>query len=100
MSLSPSVLPTLYDYYTGGGIHAGLNADQPNFTLNNRNITIYSGSVHYFRVPRQYWRDRLRKARAAGLNAIETYVPWNLHEPEKEWYVKHFNLEKYLVPKL
>ncbi len=30
-----------------------------------------SGSLHYFRVPRQLWRDRLTKARAMGLNAIQ-----------------------------
>nr|CAI5868158.1 unnamed protein product [Callosobruchus analis] len=47
-------LPTLYDYYTQGGITSGLSADQPYFTLNNRNISIYSGAVHYFRVPSKY----------------------------------------------
>jgi beta-galactosidase len=31
-------------------------------------------------VPRAYWRDRLRKARAMGLNTVETYVFWNMHE--------------------
>ncbi|KAJ9591361.1 hypothetical protein L9F63_002119, partial [Diploptera punctata] len=40
-----------------------------------------SGEFHYFRAPRAYWRDRLRKMRAAGLNAISTYVEWNQHEP-------------------
>lgn len=75
-------LPSLYEYYTGGGITQGLSVDQPHFTLNNKNISLYSGSMHYFRVPPQYWRDRLRKMRAAGLNAVQTYVPWNLHEPE------------------
>lgn len=75
-------LPTLYEYYTAGGINAGLSVDQKYFTLNERNITLYSGALHYFRVPREYWRDRLRKMRAAGLNAVETYVPWNLHEPQ------------------
>ena len=42
---------------------------------------IISGTIHYPRVPREYWRDRLRKARAMGLNTVETYVFWNLHEP-------------------
>lgn len=80
--MSLAVLPSLYEYYATGGIHTGLNADKPHFTLNDRNITIYSGALHYFRVPKTYWRDRLRKLRAAGLNAVETYVPWNLHEPQ------------------
>ncbi|GJQ86289.1 hypothetical protein Trydic_g8985 [Trypoxylus dichotomus] len=75
------VAPTLYEYYTAGGIQAGLSVNEPYFTLNNRNLTIYSGAMHYFRVPQEYWRDRLRKMRAAGLNTVETYVPWNLHEP-------------------
>ena len=79
-------LPTLYEYYTAGGIKTGLSDSQSYFTLNEREITIYSGAVHYFRVPREYWRDRLRKLRAAGLNAVETYVPWNLHEPHKGVY--------------
>ncbi|KAJ8930104.1 hypothetical protein NQ314_017132 [Rhamnusium bicolor] len=74
------ILPTSYEYYTSGGINSGLSADQTYFTLNDRNISIYSGALHYFRVPRAYWRDRLRKFRAAGLNTVETYIPWNLHE--------------------
>ena len=39
-----------------------------------------SGSAHYFRMPNQYWRDRLRKIKAAGLNAVSTYVEWSQHE--------------------
>ena len=39
------------------------------------------GSIHYFRIPRQYWKDRLFMMKEAGLNAITANVPWNLHEP-------------------
>ena len=39
-----------------------------------------SGSMHYSRIPSQYWRDRLSLMHAAGLNAVQTYVPWNFHE--------------------
>lgn len=74
-------LPTNYEYYTSDGISSGLSADQPYFTLNGKNFSIYSGAMHYFRVPRAHWRDRMRKMRAAGLNTLETYVAWNLHEP-------------------
>lgn len=77
-----STLPTNYEYYTGDGVKQGLNANQTYFTLNDKLIQIYSGAMHYFRVPRPYWRDRLKKLRAAGLNTVETYVPWNLHEPK------------------
>ncbi len=37
--------------------------------------------MHYTRIPRAYWRDRFRMARAMGLNTITTYVFWNVHEP-------------------
>lgn len=50
------------------------------FVLDGRSVQIRSGSVHYFRIPRAYWRDRLLRARAMGLNAVQTVVPWNWHE--------------------
>ncbi len=52
------------------------------FMRDGKPYQIISGSIHYPRVPREYWRDRLRKARAMGLNTVDTYVFWNLHEPK------------------
>lgn len=43
---------------------------------------IISGSMDFQRIPRAYWQDRLRKARALGLNTITTYVYWNALEPQ------------------
>lgn len=57
-------------------------SDTQHFLLDGQPLRLFSGEMHYFRVPREYWRDRFRKARAMGLNAICTYMPWNLHEPE------------------
>lgn len=51
------------------------------FTLDGKPFVIRSGEIHYPRVPRAYWRDWFKKARAMGLNTITTYVFWNLHEP-------------------
>ena len=51
------------------------------FLLNDEPFRILSGALHYFRVVPEYWRDRLEKMRAFGLNTVETYVAWNLHEP-------------------
>ncbi|KAG5285962.1 hypothetical protein AALO_G00009470 [Alosa alosa] len=45
-----------------------------------------SGSIHYNRIPRVYWKDRLLKMYMAGLNAIQTYIPWNFHELDPELY--------------
>ncbi len=44
---------------------------------------ILSGAMHYFRIHPDYWRDRLVKLRQCGLNTVETYVAWNLHEPRE-----------------
>lgn len=51
------------------------------FFLDGKPFSIYSGAIHYFRVPREYWEDRLLKLKAAGFNTVETYTCWNLHEP-------------------
>lgn len=47
-------------------------------------IRILSGAIHYFRVIPEYWKDRLLKLKACGLNTVETYVAWNFHEPKKD----------------
>src|SRR5580704_3256988 len=56
------------------------------FVLVGKPFQIISGEMHYARIPREYWHDRLRKARAMGLNTISTYVFWNLHEPKPGVY--------------
>ena len=53
------------------------------FYLDGRPFQIISGGIHYFRVLPEYWEDRLRKLKALGCNTVETYVPWNMHEPKK-----------------
>ncbi|MDE3104504.1 MAG: beta-galactosidase [Acidobacteriota bacterium] len=50
------------------------------FVLDGKPFRILSGEMHYPRIPREYWRARLRMARAMGLNTITTYVFWNEHE--------------------
>lgn len=56
------------------------------FVLDGKPFRVLAGEMHYARVPRAYWRDRLRKAKAMGLNTITTYVFWNVHEPEPGVY--------------
>lgn len=53
------------------------------FFLNGKPFRVYSGAMHYFRTLPEYWEDRLLKLKLAGFNTVETYVCWNLHEPEK-----------------
>ncbi|XP_049939911.1 beta-galactosidase-1-like protein 2 isoform X1 [Schistocerca serialis cubense] len=79
-------LQPVLKYYQGSSIESGLVADADGFHLNNKNLTIFSGALHYFRVHPSYWEDRIAKISALGLVAVETYVPWNLHEPEEGVY--------------
>ena len=69
---NPKNLQTLYQYFEGDGINSGLRAEERDwFELNGKKFRIFSGSLHYFRVHPAYWRDRLKKYRAAGLDVID-----------------------------
>jgi beta-galactosidase len=60
---------------------SALTTTPDGFLLHGEPFRIISGALHYFRVHPDQWPDRLRKARLMGLNTVETYIPWNLHEP-------------------
>ncbi|MGW6204725.1 beta-galactosidase [Streptomyces sp. NPDC055089] len=51
------------------------------FRIDGKPVRLLSGALHYFRVHEAQWEHRLSMLRAMGLNCVETYVPWNLHEP-------------------
>ncbi len=51
------------------------------FVYDSKPIKIYSGEMHYSRIPKEYWRHRLQMVKAMGLNAVATYVFWNYHNP-------------------
>jgi len=53
------------------------------FLMDGKPYTILSGAMHYFRIPREYWLDRLTKLKECGFNTVETYTCWNLHEKEE-----------------
>jgi Glycosyl hydrolases family 35 len=51
-------------------------------TIDGQDTFIFSGAFHYFRCPKELWRDRFAKIKEAGFNTVETYVAWNVHEPD------------------
>ena len=53
------------------------------FLLDGKPFQIISGEMHYPRIPRAAWRQRMRMAKAMGINTIGTYAFWNVHEPER-----------------
>ncbi|HEY4721272.1 MAG TPA: beta-galactosidase, partial [Anaerolineae bacterium] len=46
--------------------------------INDQPLYLLSGVIHFFRWPKAEWRDILLKAKAGGLNTIDTVIPWNL----------------------
>ncbi len=42
------------------------------FVVGGRKTRLLSGAIHYFRVVPAYWKDRLLRLKAAGLNTVET----------------------------
>jgi len=60
--------------------------DRLSYSIYGERAFINSAAIHYFRMPRAEWRDVLVKAKLAGMNCIDTYVAWNVHEPEEgQW---------------
>lgn len=53
------------------------------FIINGQKTKLISGALHYFRMVPEQWEDSLYNLKAMGCNTVETYVPWNMHEPFK-----------------
>ncbi len=70
-----------------------LTVEKDGFYLNGEPFRFIAGAIHYFRVPRAYWRDRLLKLKACGFNAVETYVAWNLHQPTEDVFLYEDDLD-------
>ncbi|XP_074312942.1 beta-galactosidase 13-like [Silene latifolia] len=68
------------------GKQLGVTYDSRSLLINGRREFLYSGSVHYPRLPMEMWGDILDKCKEGGLNVIQTYVFWGLHEPVKGQY--------------
>ncbi|KAI7843402.1 hypothetical protein COHA_003000 [Chlorella ohadii] len=69
----------------GGSGSFGIKDDQ--LILDGKPIQVISGSMHYFRIHPSLWEDRLARAAAMGINTVEVYTPWNMHEPYPGQYV-------------
>ena len=52
------------------------------FYANGKPVFLIAGSMDYFRIPSELWRDRLLQAKRGGINCIASYIAWNWHEAE------------------
>lgn len=57
-----------------------VNFENKNFKVDGKNTFFFGGEVHYFRIPKDEWEDRIIKVKQAGGNLVSTYIPWIIHE--------------------
>ncbi|MFS8010459.1 putative beta-galactosidase [Helianthus anomalus] len=62
-------------------ISCSVTYDGKAIVINGRRRILMSGSIHYPRSTPEMWEDVIMKAKEGGLDVIETYVFWNVHEP-------------------
>ncbi|XP_076914228.1 beta-galactosidase 3-like [Bidens hawaiensis] len=60
--------------------------DKKSLIFNGQRRILFSGSIHYPRSTPQMWEDLIQKAKDGGLDVIDTYVFWNVHEPSPGIY--------------
>ncbi len=80
----------------GATVKHTVTRDSKSFIIDGKRVFIYSGALHYFRVPEKLWADRLAKMKAAGLNTVETYVAWNKIEP-REGHADYSELDRFIT---
>ena len=60
-----------------------IDYERNQFVMDGEVMQIRCGEMHFARVPREYWRNRLKMCKAMGLNTVCAYLFWNFHEPER-----------------
>ena len=54
------------------------------FLLNGEPFVVKAAELHYPRIPREYWEQRILLCKALGMNTICLYTFWNAHEPKMD----------------
>ncbi|XP_077499044.1 beta-galactosidase-1-like protein [Amblyomma americanum] len=63
-----------------------IDYEKQTFMKDGKPFRFVGGAMHYFRIPRAYWDDRLHTLRMGGPNVIDFYIDWSGHEPEPGQY--------------
>ncbi|MED6149599.1 Beta-galactosidase 3 [Stylosanthes scabra] len=62
-------------------VESSVTYDRKAILINGQRRILFSGSIHYPRSTPDMWEDLIQKAKEGGIDVIETYVFWNVHEP-------------------
>ncbi len=55
-------------------------------SLDGKPLPLLSGAVHYWRHDPDVWAPALRSLRSLGFRLVDVYVPWSVHEIDKNRY--------------
>ena len=53
------------------------------FLLNGEEFIVKAAELHYPRIPKPYWSQRIQMCKALGMNTVCLYTFWNVHETEE-----------------
>ena len=56
------------------------------FLLNDKPFVVKAAEVHYPRIPREYWDQRIKMCKALGMNTLCIYIFWNAHEQQQDQF--------------
>lgn len=65
---------------------ANVTYDHRALVVDGKRRVLVSGSIHYPRSTPEMWPDLIQKSKDGGLDVIETYVFWNIHEPVRNQF--------------
>ncbi|OWM85111.1 hypothetical protein CDL15_Pgr027898 [Punica granatum] len=71
----------------GAAATGNVTYDGRSLIINGQRKILFSGSIHYPRSTPNMWPSLIAKAKLGGVDVIQTYVFWNLHEPKPRKYV-------------
>ncbi|AES88600.1 putative glycosidase [Medicago truncatula] len=72
--------------YVPASFCSNVTYDHRALVIDGKRRVLMSGSIHYPRSTPQMWPDLIQKSKDGGIDVIETYVFWNLHEPVRGQY--------------
>jgi beta-galactosidase len=74
---------TLMGCGKSGGEKGTFEAGDKTFLLNGKPFLVKAAEIHYSRIPKEYWENRIQLCKALGMNTLCIYVFWNYHEMEE-----------------
>lgn len=78
LTLAAAIPATATEVVSGKSFEAG----ERTFLLDGKPFVIKAAELHYPRIPRPYWENRIQLCKALGMNTVCLYVFWNAHESE------------------